>query len=115
MTRPRTGAGSRWPARRTGSSRASPGRWTGRNPRGAGVGRAPAGGGGGGRGGARARGREQANAAVAAWTRRLARDALLAAREAAQLPAGPVHAIDEIIADPHHAARGSIARVADRR
>jgi succinyl-CoA:(S)-malate CoA-transferase subunit B len=63
----------------------------------------------------RVREREQVNAAVAAWTRTLTRDALLAACEEAQVPAGPVYAIDEIFADPHYAARGSIARVADPR
>ena len=63
----------------------------------------------------RVREREQVNSAVAAWSRTLTRDALLAACETAQVPAGPVYAIDEIFADPHFAARGSIARVADPR
>lgn len=64
---------------------------------------------------ARLRDREEVNATVAAWTRSLTRDALLAACEEAQVPAGPVYAIDEIFADPHYAARGTIARVADPR
>jgi succinyl-CoA:(S)-malate CoA-transferase subunit B len=59
--------------------------------------------------------REQVNATVAAWTRTMTRDALLAACEAAQVPAGPVYAINEIFADPHYAARGTLARVSDPR
>lgn len=64
---------------------------------------------------ARLRDRAELNATVAAWSSTLTRDALIAACEAAQVPAGPVYAIDEIFADPHYAARGTIARVADPR
>ncbi|MGG5890880.1 CaiB/BaiF CoA transferase family protein [Falsiroseomonas sp. HC035] len=64
---------------------------------------------------ARVRDRVEVNATVSAWTRTLTRDALLSACEVAQVPAGPVYAIDEIFADPHYAARGSILRVADPR
>ncbi len=64
---------------------------------------------------ARLRDREEVNTTVAAWTRTLTRDELLSACEAAQVPAGPVYAIDEIFTDPHYAARGTIARVPDPR
>jgi crotonobetainyl-CoA:carnitine CoA-transferase CaiB-like acyl-CoA transferase len=64
---------------------------------------------------ARLRDREALNATVAGWTRGLTRDEILSACEAAQVPAGPVYAIDEIFADPHYAARGTIARVDDPR
>jgi crotonobetainyl-CoA:carnitine CoA-transferase CaiB-like acyl-CoA transferase len=36
------------------------------------------------------------------------RDALLAACDAAEVPAGPVNAVDEVLADPHTAARGVV-------
>lgn len=52
---------------------------------------------------------------VAAWTEAHERDVLLALCEEAQVPCGPVYAIDEIFADPHYAARGNLAEVEDER
>ena len=59
--------------------------------------------------------RQEVDAMVMAWTERHERDALLALCEEAQVPCGPVYAIDEIFDDPQYAARGNLAEVADPR
>jgi len=59
--------------------------------------------------------REQVDAYVTAWTSSRDRAELLQLCEAAQVPCGPVYAIDEIFQDPQYAARGNILRVADKR
>ena len=64
---------------------------------------------------ARLRHRGEVNGIVADWTGAMDRDAALAACAAAEVPCGPVYAIDEIFTDPHYAARGSIAMVEDPR
>jgi len=52
---------------------------------------------------------------VGVWTARFDRDELLRRCEAAQVPCGPVYAIDEIFDDPQYAARENILRVANSR
>jgi crotonobetainyl-CoA:carnitine CoA-transferase CaiB-like acyl-CoA transferase len=59
--------------------------------------------------------RDAVDGAVAAWTERHDRSELLAMCEAAQVPCGPVYAIDEIFEDAQYAARGNILRVRDAR
>jgi len=59
--------------------------------------------------------REQVDAYVTAWTSRRDRAELLKLCEGAQVPCGPVYAIDEIFQDPQYAARGNILRVEDKR
>jgi len=59
--------------------------------------------------------REQADAYVTAWTSAHDRADLLKMCEAAQVPCGPVYAIDEIFEDPQYKARGNILRVEDKR
>jgi crotonobetainyl-CoA:carnitine CoA-transferase CaiB-like acyl-CoA transferase len=59
--------------------------------------------------------RELVDAYVAAWTARYERAELLTLCEAAQVPCGPVYAIDEIFADPQYQARDNIVRVVDER
>ena len=64
---------------------------------------------------AREKERAAVDACVAAWTSRYDRAELLARCESAQVPCGPVYAIDEIFEDPQYAARGNILRVTDER
>jgi succinyl-CoA:(S)-malate CoA-transferase subunit B len=45
----------------------------------------------------------------------LTRDELLQTCEEAQVPCGPVYAIDEIFEDPHYKARGNILTMRDPR
>jgi len=59
--------------------------------------------------------REEADAYVTAWTLAHDRATLLTMCEQAQVPCGPVYAIDEIFQDPQYAARGNILRVMDKR
>jgi crotonobetainyl-CoA:carnitine CoA-transferase CaiB-like acyl-CoA transferase len=59
--------------------------------------------------------REKVDAYVAAWTSRFDRDELLQRCEAAQVPCGPVYAIDEIFEDPQYKARDNIVIVKDDR
>jgi succinyl-CoA:(S)-malate CoA-transferase subunit B len=65
------------------------------------------------------RNREKDRAAVdeyvGNWTKRHDRADLLKMCEAAQVPCGPVYAIDEIFDDPQYAARENILRIADER
>ncbi|TAL98138.1 MAG: CoA transferase [Paraburkholderia sp.] len=48
------------------------------------------------------------DAAIAAWTSRHATGDILAALERAQVPAGRIYSIADIVADPHYAARGML-------
>ena len=59
--------------------------------------------------------REEVDAYVTAWTLAHDRATLLTMCEQAQVPCGPVYAIDEIFQDPQYAARGNILRVMDKR
>ena len=64
---------------------------------------------------ARERDRAAVDAHVSAWTARFDRDDLLKRCENAQVPCGPVYAIDEIFEDPQYAARGNIKVMKDAR
>jgi len=59
--------------------------------------------------------RELVDAYVADWTARYDRAELMSLCEAAQVPCGPVYAIDEIFEDPQYQARDNIVRVKDDR
>jgi succinyl-CoA:(S)-malate CoA-transferase subunit B len=59
--------------------------------------------------------RAEVDATVAAWTAGYDRAELLKLCEAAQVPCGPVYAIDEIFQDPQYAARENILRLVDPR
>ncbi len=59
--------------------------------------------------------RAQVDAAVAEWTARHERDALLELCSRGEVPCGPLYSIDEIFSDPQYAARQNIAFVADPR
>ncbi len=52
--------------------------------------------------------REALTAAISAATSRWTRDALLAALEAANVPAGPINSVNQALADPQIAARGMV-------
>lgn len=52
--------------------------------------------------------REALTDAITAATRRWTRDALLAALEAANVPAGPINSVNQALADPQIAARGMV-------
>jgi formyl-CoA transferase len=51
------------------------------------------------------------DAAIEAWTRQRSRDEVLAALDAAAVPAGRVYAIDDIARDPQYLAREMIVEV----
>ncbi len=51
------------------------------------------------------------DAAIAAFTRRHARDEVLALLERAEVPAGPIQSVADLLADPHVQARGMVERV----
>jgi crotonobetainyl-CoA:carnitine CoA-transferase CaiB-like acyl-CoA transferase len=59
--------------------------------------------------------RAEVDATVGAWTVRFDRADLMHRCESAQVPCGPVYAIDEIFDDPQYAARGNILRMMDPR
>jgi succinyl-CoA:(S)-malate CoA-transferase subunit B len=59
--------------------------------------------------------RAEVDATVGAWTFRFDRADLMHICESAQVPCGPVYAIDEIFDDPQYAARGNILRMMDPR
>lgn len=46
------------------------------------------------------------DAAIATWTGSLASHAVIAILEEAQVPVGPIYAVDDMLADPHYQARG---------
>lgn len=64
---------------------------------------------------ARLRHRGEVNGMVADWSSSMSRDEVMACCAQAEVPCGPVYAIDEIFADPQYAARGNILRVQDER
>lgn len=59
--------------------------------------------------------RGEVNGIVADWTSTMTRDEALARCAEAEVPCGPVYAIDEIFEDPHYRARGNILRFEDPR
>lgn len=59
--------------------------------------------------------RAQVDAAVAEWTARHDREALLELCSRGEVPCGPLYSIDEIFSDPQYAARQNIAFVAEPR
>jgi len=64
---------------------------------------------------ARIKHRGEVNGMVADWTSTMTRDEALERCSKAEVPCGPVYAIDEIFEDPHYAARGNILFVKDER
>jgi formyl-CoA transferase len=54
---------------------------------------------------------EELDAAIAAWTRTRTVDEVLAALDAASVPAGRIYTVADIAADPHYAARGMLQQV----
>jgi crotonobetainyl-CoA:carnitine CoA-transferase CaiB-like acyl-CoA transferase len=58
--------------------------------------------------------RAEVDAMVGAWTGARDRAEVLGLCAEAQVPCGPVYAVDEIFDDPHYAARGNIATVDTR-
>jgi crotonobetainyl-CoA:carnitine CoA-transferase CaiB-like acyl-CoA transferase len=54
---------------------------------------------------------EEIDAAIAAWTKSRARDEVLLAMDEAAVPAGPIHSVADLLADPHVKARGMVERV----
>jgi crotonobetainyl-CoA:carnitine CoA-transferase CaiB-like acyl-CoA transferase len=58
--------------------------------------------------GARIANREPLTAAISAATSRWTRDALLAALEAANVPAGPINTVNQALVDPQILARGMV-------
>jgi succinyl-CoA:(S)-malate CoA-transferase subunit B len=63
----------------------------------------------------RERDRPQVDEHVSAWTARHDRAELLRICEEAQVPCGPIYAIDEIFEDPQYAARNNILKMQDER
>ena len=63
----------------------------------------------------RERDRQQVDEHVGAWTASHDRAELLRICEQAQVPCGPIYAIDEIFEDPQYAARGNILKMQDER
>jgi crotonobetainyl-CoA:carnitine CoA-transferase CaiB-like acyl-CoA transferase len=59
--------------------------------------------------------RARVNALVAGWTASLTRDEALSTCAAAEVPCGPVYAIDEIFEDEQYRARGNLAGIEDPR
>lgn len=51
------------------------------------------------------------DAALSAWTATLSLPEVLAALDAAQVPAGPIYSVADMFADPHYHARGLFERV----
>jgi formyl-CoA transferase len=55
---------------------------------------------------------QELDAAIGAWAQTLPVDAVLAALDAAGVPAGKIYTVADIAADPHYAARGMLQQVA---
>jgi formyl-CoA transferase len=55
---------------------------------------------------------QELDAAIGQWAQTLSVDAVLAALDAAQVPAGKIYTVADIAADPHYAARGMLQQVA---
>jgi crotonobetainyl-CoA:carnitine CoA-transferase CaiB-like acyl-CoA transferase len=64
---------------------------------------------------ARIRHRGEVNGIIADWTSTMTRDEVLERCSQAEIPCGPVYAIDEIFEDPHYRARGNILEFEDPR
>ena len=58
--------------------------------------------------------RHAVNGMIADWTSAMDRDDVLSRCAEAEVPCGPVYAIDEIFEDPHYVFRGTILRMPDR-
>jgi formyl-CoA transferase len=56
---------------------------------------------------------DELDADVAAWVASVDRDAALEELVAAQIPAGPVNSVADVVADPHVRARGSVVETRD--
>lgn len=54
---------------------------------------------------------EEIDAAIEAWTRERTLDDVLAALDAADVPAGRIYAVDDIVSDPQYIARGMVVDV----
>ena len=54
---------------------------------------------------------DELDAAIGAWAATLPADQVLAALDAAQVPAGKIYTVADIAADPHYAARGMLQTV----
>jgi formyl-CoA transferase len=54
---------------------------------------------------------EEIDAAIGAWTAQRTQDAVLAAMEHAEVPAGRIYSAADIASDPHYAARGMIENI----
>ncbi|HYR33754.1 MAG TPA: CaiB/BaiF CoA-transferase family protein, partial [Burkholderiales bacterium] len=54
---------------------------------------------------------ERIDEAIAAWTRSRTQAEVLAAMEAAEVPAGRIYTAADIAADPHYAARGMLQKI----
>ena len=54
---------------------------------------------------------ERIDAAIAAWSRSRTQAEVLAAMEAAEVPAGRIYSAADIAADPHYAARGMLQKI----
>ncbi len=54
---------------------------------------------------------QEIDAAITAWTQTLSGADVLAALEAADVPAGKIYTVADIAADPHYAARGMLGQV----
>jgi crotonobetainyl-CoA:carnitine CoA-transferase CaiB-like acyl-CoA transferase len=51
------------------------------------------------------------DAAIAQWTKQLSSDHVIACLEAADVPVGPIYAVDDMLSDPHYQARGLFEEV----
>jgi formyl-CoA transferase len=58
----------------------------------------------------RAAASDELDAAIGAWTRQRSRDEVLAALDAAQVPAGQIYSVADIARDPQYLARGMIVQ-----
>jgi formyl-CoA transferase len=54
---------------------------------------------------------EEIDAAIGAWTKTRSVDEVLAALDAASVPAGRIYTVADIAADPHYAARGMLQQI----
>jgi crotonobetainyl-CoA:carnitine CoA-transferase CaiB-like acyl-CoA transferase len=59
--------------------------------------------------------RDEVDRLVAEWTKSMALKEVIAACDQAQVPCGPVYAVDEIFEDPHYRERGNLLTVQDDR
>jgi crotonobetainyl-CoA:carnitine CoA-transferase CaiB-like acyl-CoA transferase len=59
--------------------------------------------------------RDEVDRLVTEWTKSMALKEVIAACDQAQVPCGPVYAVDEIFEDPHYRERGNLLTVQDDR